>query len=416
MLKALANSFKLYNSYSQTKEPFSSVEPGSDLARIYVCGVTPYDTSHIGHALTALTFDILHRYLEYLGYQVKHVQNLTDIDDDIIKRANRDGVNWNDLARQWDEIYRNSLAAINCLPFDNYIPATTKIPEIIEMVKGLIERGAAYEAKDGNIYFRAASFKNYGALSHLNPEELLEKARAAAVDSLVDYPENDAKESVLDFVLWQAARPGEPRWDSPWGEGRPGWHIECSAIGLNQFGAQFEIHGGGADLLFPHHSSEIAQSESYTGQHPFVKYWVHIGMVHLGGDKMSKSLGNLVLVRDVIKNHRPDALRLYLLSIHYREPLHYEESGVVIAEGWLAQLEKALAVESETANEQLHPTEWQQRFFAAMNDDLDTPITIETILDLAQTILAKAHTIGVVKAQAALKEMLSILGLFLVEN
>lgn len=175
MLKALANSFKLYNSYSQTKEPFSSVEPGSDLARIYVCGVTPYDTSHIGHALTALTFDILHRYLEYLGYQVKHVQNLTDIDDDIIKRANRDGVNWNDLARQWDEIYRNSLAAINCLPFDNYIPATTKIPEIIEMVKGLIERGAAYEAKDGNIYFRAASFKNYGALSHLNPEELLEK-------------------------------------------------------------------------------------------------------------------------------------------------------------------------------------------------------------------------------------------------
>lgn len=221
---------------------------------------------------------------------------------------------------------------------------------------------------------------------------------------------------MLDFVLWQAARPGEPRWDSPWGEGRPGWHIECSAIGLNQFGAQFEIHGGGADLLFPHHSSEIAQSESYTGQHPFVKYWVHIGMVHLGGDKMSKSLGNLVLVRDVIKNHRPDALRLYLLSIHYREPLHYEESGVVIAEGWLAQLEKALAVESETANEQLHPTEWQQRFFAAMNDDLDTPITIETILDLAQTILAKAHTIGVVKAQAALKEMLSILGLFLVEN
>jgi len=415
MSSHLRDSFKLYNTYSQAKEPFSPVDLQSNLARIYVCGITPYDTSHMGHALTALTFDTIHRYLEFLGYQVKHVQNLTDIDDDIIKRAKRDGVPYDQLGQSWDKIYRDSLKAINCLPFDSYVPASTKVPEIVQLVQGLVERRVAYKAADNNVYFRAASFKNYSGLSHLNEDEILEKARAAAEDSLVDSPENQAKESVMDFIIWQAARPNEPSWPSPYGEGRPGWHIECSAIGLDQFGPQFEIHGGGADLIFPHHSSEIAQSETYTGKHPLVKYWMHVGMVHLGTEKMSKSLGNLVLVRDVLKNYSPDALRIYLLSIQYRAPLYYEESGVAEAETQVSRFKAALEAEGTKSGPLLAVEPYQTNFFTAMNDDLNTPDALATALTLADAISQSTTTHNLSEAQATLRQMLGLFGLFLAQ-
>jgi L-cysteine:1D-myo-inositol 2-amino-2-deoxy-alpha-D-glucopyranoside ligase len=416
MLSKWADTFKLYNSYSQQKETFSPVEPGSKLVRIYVCGVTPYDTSHIGHALTALTFDTLHRYLEALGYTVKHVQNVTDVDDDIFKRANRDGVDYRELAQQWDEIYRNSLVSLNCMPFDNYVAASSKIGEIIEMVKGLVERGAAYATADGSVFFRASSFEEYGNLSHFSREELLEKARAAAEESLVDSPDNPTKESIMDFVLWQKSLPGEPKWDSPWGAGRPGWHIECSAIGLDQFGPQFEVHGGGADLLFPHHSSEIAQSETLTGKSPLVKYWMHVGMVHLGGEKMSKSLGNLLLVRDVLKKHRADALRLYLLDIHYREPLHYEDDGVAGHEKTVDLFEAALKVPGNNTGPSLEFSSYVDEFYRNMNDDLNTPGGIAVAAGLAEQILELAVNENIEQAQQELRQMLHILGLFLAEN
>ena len=399
---------KLYNSLSQQKEEFKSFDPANKLARIYVCGVTPYDTSHMGHALVATVFDVLHRYLEHGGYQVKHIQNLTDVDDDIIKRARRDNVPYDELGRRWDQVYRDGLAAINCLPFDEYVPASTAIEPIKTMVAALVERGAAYLASDGNLYFRAASFPRYGHLAHLDPAQLLEKARAAAEDSLVDEPSNPAKESDLDFILWQAARPGEPSWDSPWGQGRPGWHIECSAISTDRLGQQFEIHGGGADLIFPHHSSEIAQSETVTGKEPVVAYWLHVAMLYLDGEKMSKSLGNLILIKDALKTHSADALRLYLLGTqHYRTPLYYERAEVDQAERQVDQLRRAVKAETTgTADGQ----EWERAFYAAMDDDLDTPKAIQNLLELSQAILEGQTGPA---AGAKLRQLSGLLGLTL---
>jgi L-cysteine:1D-myo-inositol 2-amino-2-deoxy-alpha-D-glucopyranoside ligase len=405
------HSLKLYSTHSQQKEPFKSFDPSGKLARIYVCGVTPYDTSHMGHAMTALTFDVLHRYLEHTGFTVKHVQNITDIDDDIIKRANRDGVDWRELAQKWNQIYLDSLKTLNCLPFDAYIPATGKIPEIVAVVGQLLEKGYAYKAKDGNIYFEAAKFPAYGKMSHLSELEILEKARNAAVDSLADDPENPTKKDVRDFIVWQVSKPGEPKWSAPWGEGRPGWHIECTAISMGELGPQFEVHGGGADLIFPHHSSEIAQSEAITGVNPFVGYWMHVGMVYLGKEKMSKSLGNLVLVRDAVKLHTPDAVRLYLLKTHYRTPLHYEDNGVSEAELDVNQLEKALSGEDAHASNTLEPTAWEDRFYTAMDDDLNTPEAVAVALELANVINNNSDNENMSAARASLKGMLSVLGM-----
>jgi L-cysteine:1D-myo-inositol 2-amino-2-deoxy-alpha-D-glucopyranoside ligase len=399
---------KLYNSLTQQKEEFKSFDPDGKLARLYVCGVTPYDTSHMGHALVAVVFDTLHRYLEYSGYTVTHIQNLTDVDDDIIKRARRDGVPYDELSRQWDKIYLDGLAAINCQPFDKYIAVSDVIENIKEMVAALVEKEAAYQANDGNVYFRASSFPQYGELAHMTPEQLMEKARAAAEDSLADKPGNPAKESELDFVLWQAAQAGEPSWDTPWGAGRPGWHIECSTISRLHLGDQFEIHGGGADLLFPHHSSEIAQTESVTGKAPSVRFWMHVAMLYLDGEKMSKSLGNLVLIRDALKTYSADAIRLYLLgAAHYRTPLHYEEEGVVRAEQQARLLTAAL---QNTPHGEGNPQSYADRFFDALDDDLNTPAAIETALGLATAILE--GQMGV-EGQSVLRQMTSVLGLSL---
>jgi L-cysteine:1D-myo-inositol 2-amino-2-deoxy-alpha-D-glucopyranoside ligase len=402
---------KLYNTLSQQKEEFKSVDPGGKLARIYVCGVTPYDTSHMGHALVAAVFDVLHRYLEHKDFAVTHIQNLTDIDDDIIKRARRDNQPYDELGRRWDALYRDGLRAINCLPFDNYVPASTVIEPIIQMVKKLVERNSAYLASDGNVYFRASSFPEYGKLAHLGMAEMLEKAKAGAEDSLVDRPGNPAKESDLDFIVWQAAQPGEPSWDSPWGQGRPGWHIECSAISTQNLGQQFEIHGGGADLIFPHHSSEIAQSETYSGKSPVVKYWMHVAMLYLGGEKMSKSLGNLILINDALKKNSADALRLYLLGQeHYRTPLHFTQEGLDRAEQQADLFRKALAAEAKgQGDSQL----WTDQFYAAMDDDLDMPRAIRVMIDLSKAILE--NQVGT-RGQEQLRYLSGLLGLPLAQD
>ncbi len=399
---------KLYNTLSQQKEDFQSFDPGGKLARIYVCGVTPYDTSHMGHALVAVVFDVARRYFKHSGYEVLHVQNLTDVDDDIIKRARRDKVPYDKLGQQWDQLYRDGLAAINCLPFDQYVPASTQIEPIKQMVEKLVEARQAYLAADGNVYFRAASFPNYGELSHLNAHEMLEKAKAAAVDSLADQPGNPAKESDLDFILWQAARPDEPSWPSPWGDGRPGWHIECSAISTGHLGPQFEIHGGGADLIFPHHSSEIAQSESVNGKSPVVGYWMHVAMLYLDGEKMSKSLGNLILIRDALKTHSPDGLRLYLLGAeHYRTPLHYQRADVDQADRLAVTLRQTLQLPATGPED---GSEQESRFYTAMDDDLNTPEAIRALKSLADAL--REGQAGPA-AQDRLKYMAGLLGLTL---
>ena len=401
----------LYNTLSEQKEVFKSFDPAGKLARIYVCGVTPYDTSHMGHALVAVVFDTLRRYLLHQGYEVKHVQNLTDVDDDIIKRARRDGVPYDQLGQQWDQLYRDGLASINCLPFDEYVPASSQIESIKKMVKQLIEQNQAYQASDGNVYFRAASFPKYGELGHQSAAEMLEKAKAGAEDSLVDFPGNPAKESDLDFIVWQGARLGEPSWPSEWGEGRPGWHIECSSISTGHLGPQFEIHGGGADLIFPHHNSEIAQSESVTHQAPVVGHWLHVAMLYLDGEKMSKSLGNLILIRDALKTHSANAIRLYLLGAqHYRTPLHYQREDVNQAEEQAQTLQQALQA---TATGQATGEDFANQFYAALDDDFNTPEAIKVLVALSQAILnGDTGT----TAQETLRELSGILGLSLASH
>jgi cysteinyl-tRNA synthetase len=403
---------KLYNTLSQQKEEFKSLDPSGKVARIYVCGVTPYDTSHMGHALVAALFDVLHRYLEHTGYQVTHVQNLTDIDDDIIKKARKENQPYDELGRRWDALYRDGLRAINCLPFDNYVPASTVIDPIQKMIAALVQKDAAYKASDGNVYFRASSFTDYGKLSHLDLAQMLEKARAGAEDSLADFPGNPAKESDLDFILWQAAQPDEPSWDSPWGSGRPGWHIECSAISTQSLGQQFEVHGGGADLIFPHHSSEIAQSETFSGKSPVVGYWMHVAMLYLGGEKMSKSLGNLILINDALKKNSADALRIYLLGHkHYRTPLHFTQEGVDQAEKYADLFRKALAQEAAFGEADVKP--YVEKFYAAMDDDLDIPAAIGVMLELAKAIIENEVDF---RGQEHLRYMSNLLGLPLAQD
>jgi L-cysteine:1D-myo-inositol 2-amino-2-deoxy-alpha-D-glucopyranoside ligase len=398
---------KLYNSYSQEKEVFEAIDPSSKTVSLYVCGVTPYDTSHLGHALVAVTFDVLRRYLTHLGYTVRHVQNITDVDDSIIGRAEELKVDYQELGQHWSQVYLDSLASINVLPFSDYVTASSQIDSIIQIISKLVEQGLAYPASDSNVYFKAAAIPNYGQLSHLSPAEMLLKAQEAATDSLADSAGNPAKTSDLDFILWQHSRPGEPHWESPWGEGRPGWHIECSAICMNHLGNRLEIHGGGSDLLFPHHSSEIAQSESYTQQSPFVKYWMHIGMVHINGAKMSKSLKNLVLVRDVLEKYSADTLRIYLLSTHYRIPSHYDERGLVAAQA-LANLLRETVTDAITPASNADLVEsYKSRFYEALDDDLNTPLALTVLREISEEA---AHSAA---AKAALREMANVLGLTL---
>ena len=390
---------KLYNTLSGRLEEF--VPADADEVKMYVCGVTPYSSTHVGHALSYVVFDTLRRYLEYTGYKVRHVQNFTDVDDKIIQRAQESGVSEDELVDEFIGDYFHTMDALNIQRASEYPRATREIPRILDAIAGLIDRGHAYPAA-GDVYFRVTSKDDYGKLSHRTLDSMIAGAR-------IQVDEN--KEHPMDFVLWKGAKPGEPSWESPWGPGRPGWHIECTAMSLEYLGEQLDIHGGGQDLVFPHHENEIAQSECYTGAKPFSRYWMHNGLLQLGSDKMSKSLGNLVSVADALEEFTPDAMRLYFLSSHYRSPLAYSDEGAAAVERSLERVRHALTP-GNGSGPQVDAAEHRARFTAAMEDDLNTPQAVAVLFDLARDI-NRGRDAGqsIDDGQSTLRELGDVLGL-----
>ncbi|MCJ7493900.1 MAG: cysteine--tRNA ligase, partial [Deltaproteobacteria bacterium] len=307
---------KIYNTLTKKKEEFLPLQKGK--VSMYVCGVTVYDRCHIGHARAAVVFDVLFRFLRYRGYEVTYVRNYTDVDDKIIKRANQEGVSCQEIAKRYIQEYEEDMEALGMERPTHEPRATENISQIIDLVKKLVEKGFAYTV-DGDVYFSVEKFSSYGKLSGRDLEEMRAGARVEV---------DERKNNPLDFALWKSSKPGEPEWDSPWGRGRPGWHIECSAMSQRYLGESFDIHGGGQDLIFPHHENEIAQSEAATGK-PFVRFWVHNGFVNINHEKMSKSLGNILAIRDLLQDHHPEVLRLFLLSNHYRSPVDFSLQNMI---------------------------------------------------------------------------------------
>ncbi|MBI4337709.1 MAG: cysteine--tRNA ligase [Chloroflexi bacterium] len=393
---------KLYDTLTAQKHEFAAQDHE---VKMYVCGITPYAPSHVGHGMSYVYFDVLRRYLEFQGYRVRHVQNITDIDDKIIERANREGLTARELAERYTAEYFEDMKALNVLLAHHYPRATDTVPQIIELVRSLVDKGFAY-ASSGDVYFRVLKVADYGKLSHRSLEGMMAGARVEPVPG---------KEHPMDFALWKAAKPGEPWWESPWGKGRPGWHIECSAMAIHYLGSQLDIHGGGQDLVFPHHENEIVQSESSTGKMPFVRFWVHNGLLRLGENKMSKSLGNLVTIKEALARFSPDALRLFFLTSHYRSPLAYSEDGAAAAQRALERLVNALAGDTDAAGvDEVDPAPYRERFLAAMDDDLNTPQALAALFDLAREI-NRGREVGksVAKARVALPELAALLGLTL---
>jgi L-cysteine:1D-myo-inositol 2-amino-2-deoxy-alpha-D-glucopyranoside ligase len=395
---------RLYNTQSELVEEFVPVD---NHVGIYVCGVTPYDTTHAGHAFTFLTYDVLVRYLRHRGVDVTYVQNVTDIDDDILRKAREKQMAWDDLARQETDRYLRDMDNLHALPFDHYTAATQHVPEMQEIITKLIEQDLAY-VSNGSVYFAVANDPEFGKLSHLAPEEMLPIANERG-----NFPDDPNKRAPIDFILWQAASPGEPTWESPWGPGRPGWHIECSAMSMRYLGPTVDIHGGGYDLIFPHHEAEIAQSENATGVTPFVRIWMHVAMVDYQGEKMSKSLGNLVLASKVLQSHSSDAFRLYLHSNHYRSRWEYDDD---LIDHW-AMVAGDLAEAASTAqygfDGVLDVSRPRDRFLAALDDDLNTPVAIEELRAIAAAILEAPETDDIRPAQATLRTLSDLLGLTL---
>ena len=365
--------------------PFSPIGPGP--VGLYVCGVTPYDTGHLGHAFTYLSFDVLHRYLVYLGHPVVYVQNLTDVDDDMLRKARETGENYLDLGNRHVTTFLTEMAALNWLPPDQFPRATQHIAEMLDLIARLVARGHAYAA-EGHVYFSVASWPSYGELSKLSRDEMLPIAMERG-----SRPEMPGRRDPLDFVLWQPSLADEPAWESPWGAGRPGWHIECSAMSSAYLGNHFEIHGGGGDLAFPHHESEIAQTEGATGERPWVEFWMHSGMLRYGDEKMSKSLGNLVLVRDLLGSYSGDAIRLYLVSHHYRDELTFQRADLEAASVAASRLRSACLLAEQIEPFALAAADpsslgpavraHRDRFLAAMDADLDTPTAVLELYALA---------------------------------
>jgi cysteinyl-tRNA synthetase len=374
---------KLYNTLTRKKEEFQTLEPGK--VKMYICGVTVYNDAHVGHAMSALVFDIIRRYLEYRGYSVKHVMNFTDVDDKIINRANQLGENPFNLAQRYIDDYRQNLVDLNVLPATSNPRATQTMNEIQSMIHGLIERGYAYPASNGDVYFRVTRDEDYGRLSGRRLDDMQAGARIEV---------EEQKEHPMDFALWKAAKPGEPAWDSPWGKGRPGWHIECSAMNLAELGEQIDIHGGGNDLIFPHHENEIAQSESFTGK-PFARYWMHNGMLQLGGEKMSKSLGNIVSIKEFLSKREADVMRMLVLNGSYRAPLIFNEETLDSAEKGLDRLKSGLkpapasaaGLSPEAASAlgaQAEAT--HQTFTDSMDDDFNSSGALAALFELVRLI------------------------------
>ncbi len=404
-------SLRVYNTLTREKSDFSPIEEGK--VRMYVCGPTVYDSAHVGHAMSAMVFDVVRRYLIYLGYDVHYVMNFTDVDDKIIDRAKRLGVDPIELAEKYIEEYKKNLEDLNILPPTEHPRATNEIDAIIKMVERLIDKGAAYEV-DGDVYFRVEKAKDYGKLSGRKLEEMNAGSRIR-----VDV----RKENPMDFAVWKAAKKGEPAWDSPWGPGRPGWHIECSAMNLQHLGDQIDIHGGGNDLIFPHHENEIAQSEAITGK-PFARYWMHNGMLQLKGEKMSKSTGNLIPINEFLEDHSGDVMRLMVISSHYRSPLTFNDEVIEANERALERLLSAIKPTMEGASgapaeitqkleEQVEIT--RKGFHDSMDEDFNTAGALGYLFDLARMI-NQARSEGatakeLVTAQDLFKELTGVLGL-----
>jgi cysteinyl-tRNA synthetase len=396
---------KVFNTLTGQKEDF---RPGNGVVTMYVCGITAYDECHIGHAMTYIIFDVIKRYLRFKGYKVKHVQNFTDLDDKIIDRANQMGTPPAELASRYTDQYFATMDALNVERAHLYPRATEEIPKMIEIIQGLFAKGYAYEFQ-GSVYFRVRNFPDYGKLSHRNLAEMIPKA---------DYCERD-KEYPLDFALWKASKPGEPFWDSPWGKGRPGWHIECSAMALKYLGDTIDIHGGGQDLVFPHHENEIAQSESFTQKIPFVRYWLHNGLMQQDKQKMSKSIGNLVCVEDALDRFGPDAIRLFILGSHYRSPLAYSEQALEASQRGAERLRWALTNRASTDETvaMLNAEPFEQEFVEAMDDDFNTAQAIAVLFELAKEINRSGEQgANVTEAQQTLSKLAGILGLTLKER
>ncbi len=389
---------KVYNDLTNRKEEFTPLEPGK--VRMYVCGMTVYDLCHLGHARVMVVFDTIARYLRERGYQVDYVRNITDIDDKIINRANENCEPFDALTERFIQAMHEDSAALGVLPPDREPRATAHLPEIIAMVERLIANGHAY-AVEGDVYYSVASFEGYGKLSGKSTEDLRAGARVEI---------GEKKRDPLDFALWKAAKPGEPAWDSPWGPGRPGWHIECSAMSTCCLGDTFDIHGGGADLTFPHHENEIAQAEGATGK-PFVNYWLHNGFVRINEEKMSKSLGNFFTVREILARYQAEEVRYFILTSQYRSPLNYDDEHLDNARAALTRFYTALR--GLPAAAPIGDGGYAERFYASMDDDFNTPEALAVLFDLVRD-LNKARGEGEARAAtlgAELKRLGAILGI-----
>ena len=363
---------RIYNTLTRAKEEFRPIEPGH--VRIYVCGMTVYDYCHLGHARVLVAFDVVVRYLRSLGYRVTYVRNVTDIDDKIIARATENGEDFRALTRRFTGYMHEDCRALGVLAPDVEPHATHYIEPIISMVEQLVEKGAAYRAANGDVYYDVSTFPAYGALSARRTEDLRSGARVEV---------DEAKDDPLDFVLWKSSKPGEPSWESPWGPGRPGWHIECSAMSMSCLGRHFDIHGGGMDLQFPHHENEIAQSVAATGG-KFVNVWMHNGFVRIDDEKMSKSLGNFFTLRSVLAHYPAEAVRYFMLSSHYRSPLGYSEGHLRQAHASVRRLYTALR--GLEGAQGAPDADWHARFRAAMDDDFNSPKALSVLFDLAREI------------------------------
>ncbi len=430
---------RVYNTLTRRKEEFVTLAPGR--VAIYVCGPNLYGPSHVGHAMSYLVFDVIHRYLEYRGYQVTHVQNFTDVEDRIIEAAQADGTTIQALAARYIDRFLREMDGLGVRRADHYPRATETIPKMLEIIQELERRGLAY-AVDGDVFYRVTAFPGYGRLSGRSLDEMQAGARIE-VDRRKEHP--------MDFVLWKAAKPGEPAWDSPWGPGRPGWHIECSAMSISMLGPQLDIHGGGQDVVFPHHENEIAQSEGYTGRHPFVRFWVHNGLLRLTADeeKMTRHLGNIVSIREALLRFHPDTIRVFVLSSHYRSPTLWSaealeaaargaerlRTAVENADDLLASTARPAAAAAEMARPFAELAEAagdgagasRTRFEVAMDDDFNTPGGLAALFDLASAVnravdAAARRRAGLIEEQrevlargvALLRELGAVLGLRLV--
>jgi cysteinyl-tRNA synthetase len=378
---------RIYNTLAGKKEDFVPVEPGK--VKMYACGITAYDHCHIGHARSSVVFDIMRRYMKYKGFDFRYVRNFTDIDDKIINRAKQEGIPWDEVARKYVGEYYLDMDALGVGRADVEPKATEHIAEIIDLVKGLIDKGYAYEV-DGSVYFEVEKFAGYGKLAKRDLEDMMAGARIEV---------DERKKNPMDFALWKSSREGEPSWESPWGPGRPGWHIECSAMSLKHLGETFDIHGGGADLIFPHHENEIAQSEAFTGK-PFVRYWVHNGFITVDKEKMSKSLGNFFTIKEILAKFDAEAVRFFLLSTHYRSPIEFSDEQLKEAEAsidryYTTSIRIRDFLSEDNAKEKSAPDEkvlaellerFQKNFEEAMDDDFNTALAIGNIFELIRVL------------------------------